>query len=313
MLLFSLIILYAYAFLPKEKVDLVESCIVKFLKLGFRKINLLIQTGSKIKNGLLLEEYIQREINFGINILKNENLPIYKHFTELYERIKDVGKKSGHVDEEKKRLFCQILSADLRAEKKLREYIVNNIAQMSLIGLIILGVFWMTIFQFEMKNNMGHFYFQLIMQIFGVALFTVTLKRTRKKYLGPFTYISSRLQLLIIYCCSGYSIQKVLSESKFHTLVDAKFTNSELEQLNNLIIQSIRGWQLSGLDPEQDLIFIHKKMELFFESLNKKCERVASFWRLASLTVFYLGSYLVNILILLQTFLNDSFYTPSTL
>ena len=243
---------------------------------------------------------------------REEDLPLYKHFSALYQQTIAGESRFGVMEESKRELFCKILSADIESEKRQREFFIGNIFQMLLVALISTTVLWLTINFFHQGSGGIHLFAQLIAQILGGFVFYLGLRIYRKRLYSSFFSLNEFLQRLIIFIGTGMCTKDVLNQAGYAQFFDNNYIDSELMHFKSLIIQSINDWQESGMDCESGLISVHHKMEHFLHAKNKKMESAASLMRLIVMAVFFLSSYLINIVILLQTYISDSFYTPST-
>ena len=265
--------------------------------------------GQDLLNGIMLEKIVRDEYIFGVINHDQQNPGNYKHFTRQYSKISELLKSTGNYGQENLRLFLDVLVKDLENEKKLRQFIVENYFQMGLIGIITGVVLFVTLSFFNSSTHFYHIYLHLFVEAMGGFLFYVLLKKCRLRLLGPFMQINQILQSLIIFCSSGLSTQEVLTFCNYNDLTELETEKYELGQFKEQIIKCIQFWRDNGHDCELELKNIHGRMEEHFLQINKKIERIASGVKLGILSIFFLGSYLLNILILLQTFLSDSFYT----
>jgi hypothetical protein len=309
MALFFLIILYIYMLAPDEYLLAIRKFIVCYGATLIKWGKTMINEGPQLARGFELESNIRNEYLFDLPRDKNASLPLYKHFTAHYEKVSETAKRSGDFDESKMKVFCDILSSDLSGERQQRQFLANNIIQMILIGFVILLVLYMTIYFFRNGDNHSHMWSQLFIQIVGALLFYIGITKYRNRVMMPFMHVSQTLQSLIIFSTSGLSVQEILALSQFRTLLEKNYTDKELSRFKGVIIKTVNYWRESGEDCERELRSIHLKMENHLSLLNEKVMRAASSWRLIILSIFYLSSYLINIMILLETYLGESFYS----
>ena len=306
----SLIFLYTYMVLSEEFIEELKSRSSSFiggpLKIFIQRLSL----GKLVLNGQQLENSVRRHYLYGLSLSSGEELPKYKHFTGQYFKILDVFRLSGVVDENKLKRFCEILSKDIHGERKLRETLWENFIQMAIIGVITMAVMYLagTFLQTELLNK--HLFFHFGIQVFGLIVFIVLINHSRKKLFKDFLVFHQVVQSISFLCVSGMCTQETISVSGYSDIIDFNYKNQQLNQCKDRLIELVRFWLDSGQDIEMEVMTLLDKMSDFYLNLSKIHERRVSAIRLAILSLLYLGSYLINTLILMQTFLTESFYTP---
>lgn len=275
------------------------------------KVGQQINFGKKLMSGMKLEETVRTHYLYGISRCLEDDLPIYKHFSKQYESILEVTRQTGSLEESKLKRFHEVLAEDIKVEKTQREFMISNILQMLLIGFITAFVMLLANNYINVGQSALQIYVHCLIELFGFALFIYLVHKSRGRAYKEFVELNQVVQSLSVYCSSGVSVSDAISLSGYNHVADRFYKGQQLEIFRKRLTQSIGIWLESGVDCEEDLKNLLSKLSGYFIDLNKKNKRIVSSLRLFVMAIFFLGSYLVNTLILLQTFISESFYTPT--
>ena len=296
--------------LSEDTLSRLKSFVTRTSRHLINKIGRQINFGKKVLEGIALEERVRTHYLYGISYHLEDELPIYKHFSKQYERILEVTRHTGNLDESKLKRFHEVLAEDLKAEKSQREFMISNIFQMLLIGFITAFVMLFANSFINVGRGYTQIYIHCFVELFGFCLFIFLVHKSRGRSFKDFIELNQVVQGLSVYCSSGVSVNDAISFSGYNQVVDRSYKGQQLEIYRERMISTVGIWLESGLDCEEDLKNLLGKLSDHFVELNERNKRKVSALRLLVMAVFFLGSYLVNTLILLQTFLGESFYTP---
>lgn len=233
----------------------------------------------------------------------------YKNFSSNWLSIAQSMKETGAYDEENIKLFEDILDKDIQSEKKLRDFYIGQIMQMLLVGAMMAAVLLFTLFTFGENLEMKYFYAQIFFQAVGLFLFTYLIRKKREKLFESFFSLTPSIQMMLFFHRSGLSVSGVFELAQIELVHKKHYPEEELEQVKNNFLQSVGHWKEYGTDIHDEMLRIYKRSVSFFDLLVVKLRRSVSGFRILILAIFFLGTYLINMLILLQTFMEKSFYT----
>jgi len=311
MYLTLLIITYVYLILPEKKsINGGRRFLFSMITKSTGEIQHWM-LGKKLLNGIELEKAVRQECVFGISTMEANKLIPYKHFLDQYQAISRVQKMTGSFGQENLKLFLNVLASDIQVERKLRQFMMENLLQMSAIGVITFVVLMVTLKFFDTSSAVNHLYIHVLTELLGGGIFFFLLQKYRDVTLGPIKKYYQTLQGLIILGTSGLSTQEVLSTCNYMSFCRRKDNDLELVNLHRRIRQCVEAWRDHGDDCEVELKSIHQRTQEHLDILNDKVMRFATILKMGVLSLFFLGSYLTNILILLQTYLGESFYTQA--
>lgn len=267
-----------------------------------------IFVGELICCGHALQDQVKQAYyyQFSSNDLKGGE---YKHFSSNWVSIAQTMKETGVYDEENIKLFEDILEKDIQTEKRLRDFFIGQLSQMLLLGAMMAAVLLFTLHAFGEKLELGYFYAQIFFEILGLALFIYLIKKKRQKLFKSFFSLTPSIQMMLFFHRSGLGVAGVLELSKIEFIHQKVYPETELEQVKKNFLESVIHWKEHGVDIHDEMLRIYRRSVSFFDLLVTKLDRSVSSVRILILAVFFLGAYLVNMLILLQTFIEKSFYT----
>ena len=304
-----LIIIYLGLFISDQKWVILNGVWNKKWKPFITEIFLRLKFGQVILNGDKLLLQLNHRVFYRFGIDQKGSVNPYKYFHELWFVICKISQQTGNFSDVTLKNFKLILERDLKIEKELRNFIINNLFQMVVVGIMTNTVLITLGLSFEFSDFKKHLCIQIFIQLLGILFFILAINSFKKKIFKDCIELTVLIQKLIILGQSGLSFGEVVEISGLKNIHQLKFQDRELLQFKEMIVLLAETWRIEGKEISFELQKLLNNFDDYYGVLKQKMMRIASSARLIFISLFFLGGYLVNILILLQTIVEKSFYT----
>jgi hypothetical protein len=251
------------------------------------------------KNGNDLEDWLKKfqwgsRQELGHKVL----LPHYKFYTEVIEVLLLIARKVGGNYLDSFLFLRESLQADLQFEKKIKEAVWGIYLHMVIIMLLTWSFILSALSMVDMKVNTLHLVGIFLWQIIGLIMLPLKIKMLRKKY---FSDIGKIWKVLLIL----KSLQKIpISQSEILNFAGinelSNITNRTLDIIVFKIKESCQKVLKLGLSYEDDLKYLIEELRFQEKWHFDVFEKKISSMKLILLSVFFLPSYLVFVLLLLR-------------